>query len=92
MSQVILIQGSKTDDEYIVPCCSLLTVLRLTWERSICSCHRDGPELEKYLTKILEKPKARVFICVAGMAADLPGIVSSKQPRQTLRRCKNNPA
>lgn len=78
MSKVVVIFGSKSDEKFAKPCLDLLSELRLTWQLSYCSCHRDGDELDKYVEQLLETHDARVFICAAGMAADLPGIVAAK--------------
>lgn len=75
---VAIILGSRRDLE-IVERSKMLTVLNdvgVSWRMSIVSAHRNLPELIE-LTKRCVEEGTSVFIGIAGMAAALPGTISS---------------
>lgn len=74
MVKIHIISGSKSDSNIID---KITTVLdqneEIDYKSDICSAHRN-PEL---LNKIIKESNAKVFICVAGLSAALPGVVAS---------------
>jgi 5-(carboxyamino)imidazole ribonucleotide mutase len=49
----------------------------IPWEAHVLSAHRVPDELGKRITE-MENAGVKVFICGAGLAAHLPGVVASK--------------
>jgi phosphoribosylaminoimidazole carboxylase PurE protein len=77
MAQVYVVLGSKSDLEAIKASgmAEILGALGLTYSVSVCSAHRNLPELEEF-TKRSMSEGAKVFIGVAGMATALPGALA----------------
>src|SRR6478672_2779891 len=74
---VAIIVGSRSDLEVVQKAADLLTKLGVTNELRVISAHRAPDLLESYVSGALDRG-ARVFICAAGLAAHLPGVVASK--------------
>lgn len=74
---VAIIVGSRSDLEVVTRAASLLEKLGVRSELRIISAHRAPDLLESYVSQAIERG-ARVFICAAGLAAHLPGVVASK--------------
>jgi 5-(carboxyamino)imidazole ribonucleotide mutase len=74
---VCIIAGSKSDDDIVVSIIKNLNELGVKFSRHTCSAHRDPERLRQIITDA-EAQGCRVFICVAGMAAHLPGVVASQ--------------
>lgn len=85
MSTVVIVMGSKSD-QGILEESKMLEVLEeifsqaaadrsLTYETSVCSAHRNLPELEGYVREACQDG-AKVFVGIAGMAAALPGALA----------------
>src|SRR5258708_492487 len=77
MTQVYIVLGSKSDLEAIKASGmgDILGAVGITYSVSVCSAHRNLPELEKFTTDAIASG-AKVFIGVAGMAAALPGALA----------------
>lgn len=69
MSDVTIIMGSQSDMLRIEPVLEALPDAELF----VASAHRTP----KLVEKIVRESKSRAFICVAGLAAHLPGVVAS---------------
>ncbi len=87
MATVAIVLGSKSDSD-VVSKSGMLEVLQdvfagvgrtstFTFETSICSAHRNLPELAGYVQNACAEDGTKVFIGVAGMAAALPGALAS---------------
>ena len=77
MPQVHVVMGSKSDAD-LVKASGLIDVLDevgVSYSVSICSAHRNLPELEKFANEACQDG-AKVFIGIAGMAAALPGALA----------------
>lgn len=77
MFQVQVVMGSKSDAD-IVKASGMLDVLdevEVSYSVSICSAHRNLPELEEFARQACQDG-AKAFIGVAGMAAALPGALA----------------
>lgn len=74
MVKIHIIAGSNSDSKIID---KITSVLDQTNEKEykidICSAHRNPEKLNS----IVKKSSAKVFICVAGLSAALPGVVAS---------------
>jgi phosphoribosylaminoimidazole carboxylase PurE protein len=74
---VAVIVGSRSDVEVVTKATALLEKLGVRSELRVLSAHRAPDLLEAYVSDAIERG-ARVFICAAGLAAHLPGVVASK--------------
>jgi len=76
-SFVAIIVGSRSDLEVMQKAADTLAALGVANELRVISAHRAPDLLESYVAGALERG-AKVFICAAGLAAHLPGVVASK--------------
>lgn len=76
-SFVAIIVGSRSDLEVVQKAADTLTSLGVANELRVISAHRAPDLLESYVSGALDRG-AKVFICAAGLAAHLPGVVASK--------------
>jgi len=67
--------GSKSDSDAVARCEEYLTKLGISFETEYSSAHRD-PEKTSKLAMEAESNGFSVIICLAGMAAALPGVVA----------------
>jgi 5-(carboxyamino)imidazole ribonucleotide mutase len=74
---VAIIVGSRSDLEVVQKAADLLAKLNVPNELRVISAHRAPDLLETYVSVAIERG-AQVFICAAGLAAHLPGVVASK--------------
>ncbi|WP_456325136.1 5-(carboxyamino)imidazole ribonucleotide mutase [Desulfonauticus submarinus] len=83
MPKVAIFMGSKSDLEKVKPCAQILEMLEIDYKMTITSAHRT-PERTYNLIKEMEKKGCQVFICAAGMAAHLAGVVASKTVKPVI--------
>src|SRR4051812_11750239 len=74
---VAIIVGSRSDLEVVQKAADTLSKLNITNELRVISAHRAPDLLESYVTDAIARG-VKVFICAAGLAAHLPGVVASK--------------
>jgi len=74
---VAIIVGSRSDLEVVQKAADTLAKLGVANELRVISAHRAPDLLESYVEGALNRG-AQVFICAAGLAAHLPGVVASK--------------
>ncbi len=74
---VAVIVGSRSDLDVVSRATALLDNLGVRNELRVLSAHRAPDLLEAYVSEAIERG-ARVFICAAGLAAHLPGVVAAK--------------
>jgi 5-(carboxyamino)imidazole ribonucleotide mutase len=74
MPKVAIIVGSDSDKELSEAASSILREFGIDHEQKTLSAHRNL----KALTQYIEATDAQVFICIAGLAAALPGIVAAQ--------------
>jgi len=74
---VAIIVGSRSDLEVVQKAADLLTALGVANELRVISAHRAPDLLDAYVSDAIQRG-AKVFICAAGLAAHLPGVVASK--------------
>jgi 5-(carboxyamino)imidazole ribonucleotide mutase len=77
MSRVLIIVGSKSDLEYAEACRNTLNEFEITSQIEVSSAHRQ-PEQTDRLAKNAAAEGYEAIICMAGMAAALPGIVAAR--------------
>lgn len=74
---VAIIVGSRSDIDVVQKAATLLEQLGVAHELRVLSAHRAPDLLEEYVADASRRG-AKVFICAAGLAAHLPGVVASK--------------
>jgi phosphoribosylaminoimidazole carboxylase PurE protein len=74
---VAIVVGSRSDLEVIQKAAATLDALGVQNELRVISAHRAPDLLAGYVAGALERG-VKVFICAAGLAAHLPGVVASK--------------
>lgn len=75
--KVLIILGSKSDEEAMAGCLSMLDKFGIGYDCRISSAHRN-PQRTKELAETAENKGIKVIIAAAGMAAALPGVVASQ--------------
>lgn len=78
MKELLIIAGSKSDEEFVSQGLKLAQELGIDAEFKIYSAHRNLEELLQYLGEVEKNGKTKVIIAVAGLAAALPGVVAAK--------------
>jgi phosphoribosylaminoimidazole carboxylase PurE protein len=74
---VAIVVGSRSDLEVVQKGADTLTKLGVPYELRVISAHRAPDLLETYVSDAITRGVA-AFICAAGLAAHLPGVVASK--------------
>lgn len=74
MPDVAVIIGSASDSSIAEKATHILSEYEITYDLQVISAHRDPERLDEYV----KTSNAKVFICIAGMSAALPGVVASK--------------
>ena len=80
---VSIIIGSKSDEGHLEPTTALLDRFGVGWELKVLSAHRQPEKLHDYV-RAAESGGVKVFITAAGLAAALPGVVSSLSSRPVI--------
>jgi len=80
---VALLMGSPSDWKHLEAAVLVLDELGLGYRVHVTSAHRT-PQRTRELVKDAERAGCRVFICAAGMAAHLAGVVASETLRPVL--------
>ena len=73
MADVLIIAGSESDKEIVKKAEDVLKENTVSYAVEYCSAHREPDRLKE----VVEKADAKVFICIAGLSAALPGVVAS---------------
>ena len=76
MALVTILMGSASDEACVAPCAELLSKLEIDYFLTVTSAHRT-PERTRQIVAEQEALGCQVFICAAGMAAHLAGVVAS---------------
>ena len=76
MKFVSIVMGSKSDYGVMEECAKTLEKFGVMYELIVSSAHRSPDRTHAYV-KNAEAKGAKVFICAAGMAAHLAGVVAS---------------
>lgn len=76
MAKVLIIIGSKSDQEYAEKCREQLAVFKIEGEIEVSSAHRH-PERTSELTSRAEQEGFEVIIAMAGLSAALPGVAAA---------------
>ncbi len=73
---IVIILGSKSDEDVMKSCARYLDYFELKYEKKILSAHRNPEKLLDYVSQF-DLRGVRVVIAAAGMAAHLPGVIAS---------------
>jgi len=76
MAKVGIVIGSKTDESLIKPAFEILEQLKIAYEFSVISAHRNPEKIREYGLKAKENG-LEVIIAAAGAAAHLRGVLAS---------------
>jgi phosphoribosylaminoimidazole carboxylase PurE protein len=77
MPKVLILIGSKSDSIYAEICRENLNKLKIENHLEISSAHRQPEQTDKLASTAAESGY-EVIICMAGMAAALPGVVAAR--------------
>ncbi|MBN2227812.1 MAG: 5-(carboxyamino)imidazole ribonucleotide mutase [candidate division Zixibacteria bacterium] len=77
MAQVLILIGSKSDMAYAEACQGVLDEFGIGYTLEVSSAHRE-PDKTDQLAKSAADSGFEVIICMAGMAAALPGVVAAR--------------
>lgn len=83
MAKVLIIAGSASDLEKLESCGIVLDELGISWALTISSAHRT-PERTIRIIREAEADGTQIFICAAGMAAHLAGMVAAHTLKPVL--------
>ena len=78
--KVAIIAGSTSDESVYSKALEVLKAENIESELKILSAHRNPDELDTYV----KSTDASIFICVAGLAAALPGVVAAKTQKPVI--------
>lgn len=80
MVQVSVIMGSTSDSDLGDKCTKMLDELGVSYSLDVISAHRNPAKLDTHI----QNSPARVFICIAGLSAALPGAVAARTIRPVI--------
>jgi 5-(carboxyamino)imidazole ribonucleotide mutase len=80
MVDVLIIAGSKSDSAVVEGTAGVFKENKVKYAIEYCSAHREPDRLDR----LIKSSDARVFICVAGLSAALPGVVASKTDKPVI--------
>jgi len=74
MEKVLIVCGSKSDDEIAKKAVGVLEEFGVEYKYEVASAHRDPQKVEE----LVKRTTAEVVIAIAGLSAALPGVIASK--------------
>ncbi|MFP4459194.1 MAG: 5-(carboxyamino)imidazole ribonucleotide mutase [Candidatus Zixiibacteriota bacterium] len=77
MAQISIIMGSKSDKELAEKAQKILDEFKVDYDVQVISAHRNPERLAEYI-KESENTGTKIYIAIAGLAAHLPGVISSQ--------------
>lgn len=77
---ILILAGSKSDEAIVKKAEDVLKQEKADYKVEYCSAHREPDRLDG----IIKKSDAKVFICIAGLSAALPGVVASKTDKPVI--------
>jgi 5-(carboxyamino)imidazole ribonucleotide mutase len=80
MVDVSIICGSTSDEEVARKAWEVLDKFGVSFDYQVISAHRDPDRLDTHV----KESDAKIFICIAGLSAALPGVVASKTERPVI--------
>jgi 5-(carboxyamino)imidazole ribonucleotide mutase len=80
MTEVAIIAGSASDVHVVEKVKAVLSENNTDFDYQVISAHRNPDKLDEYV----KSSDAKVFICIAGLSAALPGVVASKTDKPVI--------
>ncbi len=80
MSDVIVVAGSRSDEEVVKKATSVLDENNITYRVEYASAHREPDKVKE----VAGDPECRVFIAIAGLSAALPGFIASHTDKPVI--------
>ncbi len=77
---ISIIAGSRSDEKIVEKSTAVLDANKIKYSLDYCSFHRE-PER---LMNIIKNSDAKVFICIAGLSAALPGAVAAMTKKPVI--------
>ena len=77
-----IIAGSESDKHIVEKVTSVLEEFNVKYEVAYISAHRSPDKLKNYLEKT--EGETKVYICIAGLSAALPGVVASHTSKPVI--------
>lgn len=78
--EVAVLMGSQSDWPTMKLCTERLDALGIAYQVRVLSAHRNPKQVEEYVNST----SAKLFICAAGLAAHLGGVVASLTPKPVI--------
>ena len=85
MTDVAIIIGSTSDLEVAEKATKLLDNFEVSYDLQVISAHRNPEKLRVYV----ENSNAKIYVCIAGLAAALPGVVAAQTIKPVIGVPKN---
>ncbi|PWR72244.1 5-(carboxyamino)imidazole ribonucleotide mutase [Methanospirillum lacunae] len=80
MVDVSIICGSASDEEVAEKVWTVLKEKGISYDYQVISAHRNPGRLDEYVAG----SDAKIYICIAGLSAALPGVVASKTEKPVI--------
>ncbi len=80
MEKVLILSGSKSDEETAKQAMDVLNAFGVPGRYEVASAHRNPEKVEK----LVRESTASVFIAIAGLSAALPGVVASRTTKPVI--------
>jgi len=80
MERVLIISGSKSDEEIAKQVISVLDAFGVQNRYEVASAHRNPDKVER----LVRESSASVFVCIAGLSAALPGVVAARTSKPVI--------
>jgi 5-(carboxyamino)imidazole ribonucleotide mutase len=85
MTDVAILIGSTSDMEVAEKATKLLDDFEISYDLQVISAHRNPEKLRLYV----ENSDAKIYVCIAGLAAALPGVVAAQTIKPVIGVPKN---
>lgn len=85
MVEIALIIGSSSDLEIAQKTSKILEDFDVSYDLQVISAHRNPERLREYVYR----SEAKLFVCIAGLAAALPGVVAAHTIKPVIGVPKN---
>jgi 5-(carboxyamino)imidazole ribonucleotide mutase len=80
MEKVLIVSGSKSDEEIAKQAMDVLAAFGVAARYEVASAHRNPDKVDM----LVKESTAKVFIAIAGLSAALPGVIASKTSRPVI--------
>ncbi len=80
MEKVLILSGSRSDEEIAKQAMDVLNAFGVPCRYEVASAHRNPEKVER----LMKESTAQVFIGIAGMSAALPGVMASRTAKPVI--------